>query len=144
DLKHRVSVRRLLEGLAELGAVEQLGNVGKRVQMLLKLALRDKEKHDQIHRLVVQGVEINSPFRAAQSAHDLVDQIGRGMRYSDAKADPRAHGGLPLFDYLRNGLMVLGLDFAGSDQVIDEFVNGLPAVAGLQVSQDLLSAQNIA
>ena len=34
----------------------------------------------------------------------------------------------------------LGLDFAGGDEIVDQFVNGFPAVRGAQFRDDLLFA----
>ena len=64
DLQHRVGVGRLFQGLAEVGPVQKLGDVGESVEVLLELALRDKEEHDKIHRLIIQSIEIDAGLRA--------------------------------------------------------------------------------
>ena len=108
DLEHGVGIGGLFEGLAEFGFVQQLGDVGQGVEVLLELALRHQEEHDQVDRLVVQGVEVHALLRAAQRADHLVDQVGRGVRDADAKADAGAHGGLALLDHRGDGLAMFG------------------------------------
>ena len=66
------------------------------------------------------------------------------MRDADAKADARAHGRLAFLNHRRNGLTVFGADLAGGHEVLDQLINRFPAVGGSQVSNDLLSAQNVA
>ena len=86
-----------------------------------------------------------TPFlRAAQRADDFVDQIGRGVRNADAEADAGAHGGFALLDDGGDGVAMLGLDFAGGHEVVDQFINGLPAIGRLQIRDDLLFRQNVA
>jgi len=43
-----------------------------------------------------------------------------------------------------NGVVMLGFDLAGFDEIVDQLVNGLPTVCCLQVSDDLLFGQNVA
>ena len=83
-------------------------------------------------------------MRTAQRADDFLDQIRGGVRDADAEADAGAHGGLALFDDGGDGVAVAGLDLAGGHQIADQFVNGLPAVGGAQIGDDLLFAQNVA
>jgi hypothetical protein len=81
---------------------------------------------------------------AAQRADHFLDQIRRGMGNADAEADARAHGGFALFDHRHDGLAMLGLDFAGLDQLLHQFVNGLPAIGGRQIGEDRFQSQNVA
>src|SRR3954469_11228460 len=113
DLEHGGGVGCLFEGLAEFGTVKELGDIGKSVKVLLKLALRHEEEHDKINRLVVERVEIDALLGASQSANDLVNEIGGGMRNANTETNPCAHGGLALFDNRRNSVVMLGLDLAG-------------------------------
>ena len=66
DLEHRVGVRSLFEGLTEICFVEQLGDIGQRVQVFLKLALRYKEEHYQVDRLIIQGIEADAFLGSTQ------------------------------------------------------------------------------
>ena len=143
-LQHGLGVRRLFEGLAEFRFVQQLGDIGQGVEMLLELALRHQEEHDQVDRLVVQGIEVDAFLRAAQRADHFIDQIRRGVRDADAEADAGAHGGLALLDHRRDGVVMFGLDLAGRHQVVDQLIDRFPAVGRPQVSDDLLFAQNVA
>src|SRR5579884_1031188 len=54
DLEHGACIGGFLERLAKFFFVQQLRDVRQRVQMLLELALRHEEQHDQVHRLIVQ------------------------------------------------------------------------------------------
>src|SRR5207302_4164324 len=73
--QHHFGISGLLEGLAKLGPVQQLGDIGQRVQVLLELALRDQKKHHQIHGLIIEGVKTDSLFRAAQRTNDFMNQV---------------------------------------------------------------------
>lgn len=141
--EHGLGVGRLVQGLAEFGLVQQLGDVGQRVQVLLKLALRHEEEHHQIHRLIVQRVEIAAFAGAAQRADDFGDQIGGGMRNSDSEANAGAHLRVALLDHGSDGLAVLGFDSSRSDEVADQFVNRFPTGGGLQIREDLIFRQNV-
>ena len=55
--------------------MQELGNIGQRMQVLLELALGNQKEHDEIYRLIVQGVKTVSLFRAPQRADDFVNQI---------------------------------------------------------------------
>ena len=57
DLVHGLGIGSHFERLAKLLSVQQFGDLGQGVQVFLELALRHQEKHHQIHRLVVQGIE---------------------------------------------------------------------------------------
>ena len=65
-LKHGLRIGGLLEGLTKFGLVKHLGDVGKGMEVLLKLALGNEEKHDKVDGLIVQGIEIHSFWRPAQ------------------------------------------------------------------------------
>ena len=123
---------------AEFGLVQNLREAGEGVEVFLKLTLGDEEKHDEVYRLVVEGVKVDAAAGTAQSADDFGDQIRRGVGDADAEADARAHGGLALFDGRGDGVAILGLDFSGGDQVVDQFVNRFPAGGGLQIREDLV------
>ena len=60
DLEHGLGVGGLFQGLAKIRAMQEFGDVGQGVEMLLKLALRDEKQHDEINRLVVERVEIDA------------------------------------------------------------------------------------
>ena len=107
---------------------------------LLPFEERHQEEHDQIDRLIVQGVEINSLRRAAQGADYFRNQVRRSVRDADAETDAGAHRGLALLDHSRNGVVMLGGNLARRHQVIDQLINRFPAVGRPQVSDDLLSA----
>src|SRR5215472_11588110 len=94
DIEHRLGVRGLFERLAEIGFVEELGNVGERVKMLLKLTLRHEEQHDELDRLVVERIEVDPFLGTAQRADDFVNQVRRSVRDTDAEADAGTHGRL--------------------------------------------------
>ena len=66
------------------------------------------------------------------------------MWNADPKSDPGAHRGFPLFDHRCDGVVMFGLDLPRGDELVDEFIDRLPASARLQVRDDLLFAQNIA
>jgi len=138
DREHAFGVGGGFERLAEFGLVQQLRDVGERVEMLLKLSLRHQEEHDQVHRLVVQRVEVHPGLRTAERPNDLGDQLGGGVRDADAKPDARAHGGLALLYHGGDGVLVLRFDFSGGDEVVDQLVDGQPAVRRLQIGDDLL------
>ena len=59
--QHGFGVGGLFEGLTEFGFVQNLGNVGKSMEVLLKLTLGNEEKHDEIYGLIVEGIKVD-PF----------------------------------------------------------------------------------
>src|SRR5216117_4164936 len=65
------------------------------------------------------------------------------MGNHDAEPDAGAHGSLALFDDGGDLIAVVRLDLAGLDQVIDQLVNGLPAVGGQHFSNDLRRTENV-
>ena len=91
--------------------------------MLLELALRHEEEHDELDGLVVERVEVDARGAASESADDFWDEVGAGVRDADAKADPGAHGILALAHDGGDGLAILGLDLAAVDEEAEEFVN---------------------
>src|SRR5437867_4264922 len=61
----------------------------------------------------------------------------------DAETDAGAHGRLAFFDDGGDLIAVIRLDLAGLHQVGDQFVNGLPAVGGQHLRNDLRRTENI-
>ncbi len=128
----------MLERLAELFIVQQLGDVRQRVQVFLKLALRHEKQHHQIHRLIIQRLKIDTLGRAPQRADDFVDEISGGVRDADAEADAGAHRVLAFLYRVDDGLAILGGDGATGHKLVDQFVNRLPAIRGLQRWHDVI------
>jgi hypothetical protein len=58
--QHGLGISGLFQGLAKFGLVQNLGDVGEGVKMLLKLALGHQEKHDEVHWLVVKRVKVDT------------------------------------------------------------------------------------
>ena len=48
------------EHLAELGAVQEFGNVRQRMKVFLKLTLRYEKQHDEVHRLIIERVKVDA------------------------------------------------------------------------------------
>jgi len=44
----------------KIGFVQEFGDVGQCVKVLLKLALRHEEQHDELHRLIVERVKAHA------------------------------------------------------------------------------------
>src|SRR5258708_29652307 len=65
------------------------------------------------------------------------------MGNPNAEADAGAHGRLALFDDGGDLIAVVRLDLAGLHQVGDQFVNGLPAVGGQHLGNDLRRTENV-
>ena len=141
--QHRFGVGSLFEGLTEFCFVKNLGDVGERVEMFLKLTLGNEEKHDEIYGLIVERVEVDTFLRATESTDDFGDQIGRCVGNADAETDARAHGSFALLDHCGDGLAMLWLDFSCGDEVVDKFVNRLPTVGSLQICEDLIFGENV-
>ena len=80
NAQHRLGIRRLFQRLPELGFVQKFGDVGKRVEMFLELALWHKEKHDELDRLVVERVEIHA---GAPGQRDL--ELGGQLRQEESE-----------------------------------------------------------
>src|SRR5450759_129245 len=82
----------------------------------------------------IQGVEINAFLRAANDADYILNQIGGSVRNADPKSNPRAHGRFAFLDSVRDGVAKFRFDFSGRHEVVDQLVNGLPAIACLQIN----------
>src|SRR6266487_1178672 len=65
------------------------------------------------------------------------------MGNPDAEPDPGAHGSLAFFDDGGDLIAVVRLDLARLHQVANQFVNGLPAVGGQHLSNDLRRTENV-
>ena len=144
DFVHGRGIGGFFERLAKFFFVKQLGDAGEGVEVFLELALGNEEKHDEVDGLVVEGVEIHAALGTAKSADDFLDEVRGGVRDADAETDARAHGGFAFLDDGGNGVAVFGLDFAGGDEVVDQLVDGQPAVGSLQFRQDIIGTQNVA
>ena len=60
ELENGGGVRRLPQGLTNLGMLKELRNASHGVKVLLELALRDEEENYEIDRLAVEGIEGNA------------------------------------------------------------------------------------
>src|SRR6266853_996558 len=65
------------------------------------------------------------------------------MGNPDAESDAGAHGRLAFFDDGGDLIAIVRLDFAGLHQVVDQCVNGLPAVGGQHLSNDLRRTEDV-
>ena len=91
DGEHGVGVGGFFEVFAEIGLVQKLGDVGERVEMLLKLTLGNEEDHDELDRLVIERVEVHAGAGSAEGTDDFVNQIRGGVRDPDAEANAGGH-----------------------------------------------------
>src|ERR1041385_1167123 len=66
------------------------------------------------------------------------------MRNPDAEPDARAHGGLAFLDDGGDLIAIVRFDLAGLHQVADQFVNGLPAIGGQHIGNDLRRTEDVA
>jgi hypothetical protein len=65
------------------------------------------------------------------------------VRYSDTEPDSCAHGGLAPLYTLGDGTTVFGLKLAFGHELVDQLINGLPAVFSPQVNDGGLRAQKV-
>ena len=65
--------------------------LAKSMEMFLKLTLGNQKEHYELHRLIVERVEVDAFARAAQRADYFKNQIRRSVRNTDAEADARGH-----------------------------------------------------
>lgn len=131
------------EGVTEIGVVKVLGDVGQGVEMLLELALGNQEQDHQLDRLIVERLELHAGRRAAEDADDLGDEIGDGVRNTDAEADAGAHRLFALLDDRGDVLAVFGRNSARRHQLFDEFVDRLPAIGRPHLGDDLSRGENV-
>jgi len=92
--------------------MQQLGQIGQRMQVLLELALWDEEQHHQMDWFTIQSFELNPFTRTSESSDDFRNEFGRSMRYSDTRSDSRAHRGFTFLNARQNCVPVLGLNLA--------------------------------
>src|SRR5688572_21622170 len=102
--------------------MEQFGDLGKSMKVLLELPLRHQKQHDQCDRLVVKRVKIDAFLRAPESTHDIVNEVCRSVREPNAEPNSRAHRGFALFYDSNDGVAMLGLNLACRHQVPNEFI----------------------
>ena len=103
---HGISITGLLQGLSEIIVMEDFCNVGQRVEMFLKLPLRDQEEHHQVDRFVVQGIKVDPCLRTAKGPNHIINQIGRSMGNAHPETNSRAHAGFTLLDDIGNGFTI--------------------------------------
>ena len=63
------------EALARRAIVQELRDGSECAQMRLELILRDDEEHDELHRCVIERVELDPAARAAEARDNLIDAI---------------------------------------------------------------------
>src|ERR1017187_736723 len=112
--------------------MQQLGNVGERAEMILKLARRDKKQNNPVNGLVIKRIEINSILGATKGANNIRNKIRGSVRNADTKANSRGHGRFAFLDSLRDGVEKIRFDLAGRYEAVDQFVNGLPPIISLR------------
>ena len=123
--------------------VQKFGDIGESMKMFLKLALRNQKEHDEIHGLIVERVEVDSFFRAAERTDDFINQIGGGVGDADAEPDAGAHRSFPFLDDGSNRLAMFGFDFPCDNKVVDQFIDGFPSGGSLQIGKDLIVSENV-
>ena len=128
----------MFERLAELFVVQQLGDVCQRVQVFLKLALRHEKQHYQIHWLIIQRLKIDTLGRTPQRADHFINEIGGSVWDADAESDAGAHRVLAFLHRVNDGLAILGGNRTTGHKLINQFVNRLPAIGGLQRWHDVI------
>jgi hypothetical protein len=128
DLEHCLGGRSLFKRLAQVGFLQQLGDSGHSMQVLLKFFLRNQKKHDETDGLAVQGIKRDPVFRPSQCDDQLRNQIRRSVRNADAEPDAGAHGLLAFPHRAADGVKVFRLDCAGLRQPSEKFVNRLPTI----------------
>jgi hypothetical protein len=76
ELENGGCIRGLLEGLANVGVLEEFRDAGHGMQVLLELALRHEEKDHEVDRPAVERVESDAPGRAAEGGDGNPGRVG--------------------------------------------------------------------
>jgi len=128
ELENGGGIRGLLEGVANVGVLEEAGNSSHGVQVLLELALRHEEEDHEADRLTVEGIEGDASGRSAEGSDGLRKAVGSCVGDADAVANAGAHGLLALPDHGADTGAVGGVNRVGFDELVEEFIYGLPTV----------------
>ena len=106
--------------------------------MGLELVPRHQEKNDVVHRLFIQGFEIDALFGTGKAGGDFLDRIAAGMGDGNAKPDAGAHGFLTMTKG-RNGLVVMrGIKMSLRNKAGDNLLKCLPTICGRQLRDNLI------
>ena len=77
--------------------------------------------------------KMDAAFGAAKRGDGFFEQVGQGVRQADAGADGGAEGLFAANDGAFDPGTVPAGDFSGGDEGVQQFGDGLPAVAGVQI-----------
>src|SRR5206468_3998465 len=124
--------------LAHGPVVQELCNGSKRTQMRLKLIFRHDEKDDEFHRRVIERIKLNTVGGSSESGNDLIEPVRRTMWNGDPESYSCAHSFLALSKRGKNGVAICGFYFAKTNEQIDQFDDGRPALRCFHLWDDLL------
>ena len=141
ELQNGGGIGGLLKGLADVGVLEELGDAGHGVEVLLELALRHEEEDHEADRLAVECIEGDTTAGATQGGDGLGNAIGSGVGDADAVADAGAHGLFALTDHGADAGAVGWVNRVGFDELVEELIYGLPTVGGSQLGNDAVLAE---
>jgi len=122
------------KAVAKFPFMNQFRNVRENIEVLLKLARRYQKEEDQMNRLAIERLKLNSCSRAPSHGHHFRQQFRGGVGNGHAKSDSCGHCRFALSHPLRDGFPVLGGNIAVGDEVTHQLFNGLPAVFRPQVN----------
>jgi hypothetical protein len=82
---------RLAELAAGFAVGEHFGDRRQRPQVQVVVLARDDEEDDEVHRRVVERLEINAGLGAAEDRHHLLQIVGKRVGNGHSGADAGAH-----------------------------------------------------
>src|SRR5437868_9803522 len=109
--------------------------------MSLKLIFRNNKKHHELHRRIVERIELNPSAGATKSSHDFLKPIRRAVWNGDTKANSGAHGFLALLKRRKDSLAIFRFDLTARDQQIHQLHDGIPAFGRLHFRDNLISGE---
>src|SRR5262245_29486243 len=122
--------------LHEIRLLERRHHLLERLEVDIVLRRRRDDQEDQVHRLAVDGVEVEWNGGASECADDVLHPVELRMGHADAAADARGADLLALHD---------GIDDIGDDEPLalislprrlDEFLDDALLVGGLEGGND--------
>ena len=87
-----------------------------------------QEKKEDVHGLPVQGVEVDTLAREAEGGDQVLDAVGLGVGDADVVADRRRAERLARHQELDDLALILLVELARDDQLVDELLDRLALV----------------
>ncbi|MEY3393956.1 MAG: hypothetical protein RL346_192 [Verrucomicrobiota bacterium] len=128
---------------SDLAIGEHFRDRGKGAEMQVVILAGNDKENDEMHRCIVEGLELDPLLGAPEDGDDLFKRVGESMGDRHSGADPGADLGFPFLQGLQDLLVAVFRNIPAICQEIDQLHDGGPMLGGFHIQKDMIKIEQL-